>query len=156
MDDEQEDDEMVAVDRRDLQVAEAAPQAVLELQAAQEGLQEDEPAVRGPGLLLEAEGGEFVDFAMDRGSQSGGHCQPDSASVGRRPPWIALLVRSSTQMSNPTLTVDLRGDSQTQTVSVMRHEGHVRLRSAGHDFLPLRLCPHTVGDRRFQSTPSLD
>ena len=108
------------------------------MQAAQEGLQEDEPAVGGQGLVLEAEGGEFVDFAMDRGSamfhvavasvhdwwdatshshrsQSGDHCQLNSASVGRRPAWIPLPVRSSTRICTPSSTGALRGDSHIPT-----------------------------------------
>ena len=144
--DEQEDDEVVAEDRRDVQMAEAGAQAVLELQAAQEGLQEDEPAVGGQGLLLEAEGGEFVDFAMDRGSamfhravasvgdwwdatshshrsQSGGHCLLNSVAVGRRQPWIPLPVRSSTRRRDLSSTGDFRGDSCLITASFMRPEG---------------------------------
>lgn len=66
--DEQQDDEVVAKDRGDVQVAEARTQPVFELQAAQERLQEDEPAVGGQGLPFKAEGGELVDFAIDRGS----------------------------------------------------------------------------------------
>ncbi len=160
--DEQEDDEVVAEDRRDVQVAEAGAQAVLELQAAQEGLQEDEAAVGGQGLLLEAEGGEFVDFAMDRGSamfhravasvhdwwdgtshshrsQSGGHCLVNSVAVGRRQPWITPPVRSSTRYCERSSTGDFRGDScaTPRVLCDLRVELGVRRRAQAHPGIEL-------------------
>jgi hypothetical protein len=109
---------MVPEDGGAAEVGEAGAQALLQVQLGEEGLHEDQAAEGGQGLVLEAEDGKLMEFAMDRGSamfhlvvasrgiggvvirqlhrsQWGGHRLRHSASVRPVRGWTSPLVRSS-------------------------------------------------------------
>ena len=118
MDDQEQGDEMVAEDGGHPGLGEAGAQALLELEAGEQGLDEDQPREGRQRLVLEAEGGELVEFAMGRGSamfhvavtsrgfgvdevwqshrsQLRGHCPRNSAPFPVRGGWTSPPVRSS-------------------------------------------------------------
>src|SRR2546430_15854811 len=68
MDDQCQDNDVMAEDGTQVEVAEAATQPLLQIEPSEECLEDDQARERGEGLVFEAEVGDRVELAVDRRS----------------------------------------------------------------------------------------